>query len=90
MDRLEPRRGAARAGGSSLCLAGSTGSALRAVRPSNLHITPVVRRGSAPNRPVIFKIEGGQQLLVLTPWRDMPNWPEKGMQRSMVTFERSK
>src|SRR4030081_2634437 len=25
-------------------IAGSTGSALRAVRPSNLHITPVVRR----------------------------------------------
>jgi lipocalin-like protein len=36
-----------------------------------------------------FKIEG-ERLQVLTPWRVMPNWPEKGMQRSIVTFERSK
>ncbi len=36
-----------------------------------------------------FKIEG-ERLQVLTPWRVMPNWPEKGMQRSVVTFERSK
>ena len=36
-----------------------------------------------------FKIEG-ERLHVLTPWRIMPNWPEKGMQRSIVTFERSK
>lgn len=35
-----------------------------------------------------FKIEG-DRLKVLTPWRIMPNWPEKGMQRSIVTFERS-
>jgi hypothetical protein len=26
---------------------------------------------------------------VLTPWRVMPNGHEKGMQRSIVTFERS-
>lgn len=36
-----------------------------------------------------FKIEG-DRLSVLTPWRIMPNWPEKGMQRSVVTFERVK
>ena len=35
-----------------------------------------------------FKIEGNL-LHVLTPWRVMPNWPEKGMQRSIVTLERS-
>jgi hypothetical protein len=35
-----------------------------------------------------FKIDG-DRLQVLTPWRVMPNWPEKGMQRSIVTFERS-
>jgi lipocalin-like protein len=34
-----------------------------------------------------FKIDG-DRLQVLTPWRVMPNWPEKGMQRSIVTFER--
>jgi hypothetical protein len=34
-----------------------------------------------------FKIDGNR-LQVLTPWRFMPNWPEKGMQRSIVTFER--
>jgi Lipocalin-like domain len=36
-----------------------------------------------------FKIEG-DRLQVLTPWRVMPNWPDKGMQRSIVTFERAK
>jgi hypothetical protein len=36
-----------------------------------------------------FRIEG-DRLQVLTPWRVMPNWPEKGMQRSIVTFERRK
>lgn len=36
-----------------------------------------------------FKIDG-DHLQVLTPWRVMPNWPEKGMQRSIVTFERSR
>ena len=34
-----------------------------------------------------FKIDG-DRLQVLTPWRVMPNWSEKGMQRSIVTFER--
>jgi hypothetical protein len=32
----------------------------------------------------------GDVLKVVTPWRVMPNWPEKGMQRSLITFERSK
>jgi hypothetical protein len=36
-----------------------------------------------------FKIEG-DRLQVLTPWRVMPNWADKGMTRSIVTFERSK
>jgi hypothetical protein len=34
-----------------------------------------------------FKIDG-QRLQVLTPWRVMPNWPDKGTSRSIVTFER--
>ena len=36
-----------------------------------------------------FKVEGGH-LQVLTPWRVMPNWADKGMTRSIVTFERGK
>ena len=32
----------------------------------------------------------GERLVVLTPWRVMPNWADKGMTRSIVTFERSK
>lgn len=36
-----------------------------------------------------FKIEGNR-LQVLTPWRIMPNWAEKGMTRSIITFEQSK
>ncbi len=36
-----------------------------------------------------YKVEG-QRLQLLTPWRVMPNWPEKGMTRSIVTFERPK
>jgi hypothetical protein len=36
-----------------------------------------------------FKVEG-ERLQVLTPWRVMPNWAEKGMTRSIVTFERAK
>jgi len=36
-----------------------------------------------------FKIEGNR-LTITTPWRIMPNWPEKGMQRSIVTLERAK
>ena len=35
-----------------------------------------------------FKLDGGR-LMVLTPWRVMPNWADKGMTRSIVTFERS-
>ena len=36
-----------------------------------------------------FKVEG-DRLSVLTPWRIMPNWAEKGMTRSIITFERVK
>ena len=34
-----------------------------------------------------FVIEG-EQLTVHTPWRVMPNWPERGLTRSIVTFQR--
>jgi hypothetical protein len=43
--------------------------------------------GTEQTRP--FKVEGAR-LQVLTPWRVMPNWPGKGMTRSIVTFERAK
>jgi len=36
-----------------------------------------------------FKLEG-DRLDVLTPWRMMPNWPDKGMTRSIISFERSR
>ena len=36
-----------------------------------------------------FKIEGNR-LQVLTVWRVNPNWPEKGMGRGILTFERAK
>lgn len=36
-----------------------------------------------------FKLDG-ERLQVLTPWRLMPNWADKGMTRSIVTFERSR
>ena len=36
-----------------------------------------------------FKIDG-DRLQVLTPWQIIPNWPDKGMTRSILTFERSK
>ena len=36
-----------------------------------------------------FKLDG-DQLQVLTPWRVMPNWADKGMTRSIITFERAK
>jgi Lipocalin-like domain len=36
-----------------------------------------------------FKVEG-DRLQVLTPWRVMPNWPEKGMTRSILMLERAK
>ena len=35
-----------------------------------------------------FRIDG-DQLQVLTPWRVMPNWADKGMTRSIVTFQRA-
>lgn len=35
-----------------------------------------------------FSVDGGR-LQVFTPWRVMPNWADKGMTRSIVTFERS-
>lgn len=34
-----------------------------------------------------FKVEGNL-LQVLTPWRVMPNWADKGETRSIITFER--
>ncbi len=34
-----------------------------------------------------FKVEG-DLLQVLTPWRVMPNWADKGMTRSIITFKR--
>ena len=37
----------------------------------------------------LFNIDGNR-LHVLTPWRVMPNWPDKGMQRSILVFERAK
>ncbi len=36
-----------------------------------------------------FKMEC-DRLSVVTPWRIMPNWAEKGMTRSIITFERVK
>ena len=36
-----------------------------------------------------FRVDG-ERLQVVTPWRVMPNWPEKGMQRALLTFERAK
>jgi len=36
-----------------------------------------------------FRVDG-ERLQVLTPWRVMPNWPEKGMTRSIITFDRTK
>jgi hypothetical protein len=36
-----------------------------------------------------FKV-AGDHLSVLSPWRVMPNWAEKGMTRSIITFERVK
>jgi hypothetical protein len=32
----------------------------------------------------------GERLTVMSPWRVNPNWPDKGMTRSIVTFARSK
>ncbi|GBU16171.1 MULTISPECIES: lipocalin-like domain-containing protein [Methylobacterium] len=36
-----------------------------------------------------FTLEG-DRLQVLTPWRVMPNWADRGETRSIVTFERAK
>ena len=36
-----------------------------------------------------YKLDG-DRLKVLSPWRLMPNWPDKGMTRSILTFDRSK
>jgi len=36
-----------------------------------------------------FKLEG-DRLDLSTPWRIMPNWSDKGMTRSIISFERSK
>jgi Lipocalin-like domain len=36
-----------------------------------------------------FKLDG-DRLDVLTPWRTMPNWSDKGMTRSIVSFERTR
>ena len=43
--------------------------------------------GTKQVRP--FKVDG-DRLVVTTPWRVMPNWADKGVTRSIVTFERSK
>jgi Lipocalin-like domain len=36
-----------------------------------------------------FRLDG-DRLEVLSPWRVMPNWPDKGMTRSILAFDRSK
>jgi hypothetical protein len=36
-----------------------------------------------------FKLDG-DRLKVLSPWRVMPNWPDKGMTRSILGFDRAK
>lgn len=36
-----------------------------------------------------FKVDG-DRLQVITAWGVAPNWPEKGMQRRILTFERAK
>ena len=43
--------------------------------------------GTEQSRPFVVK---GERLQVLTPWRVMPNWADKGMTRSIITFERVK
>ena len=35
-----------------------------------------------------FSISDNQLLTVHTPWRVMPNWPERGLTRSIVRFKR--
>ena len=36
-----------------------------------------------------FELDGAR-LKVLSPWRVMPNWPNKGMTRSILSFDRAK
>ena len=36
-----------------------------------------------------FRLDG-DRLKVLSPWRVMPNWPDKGMTRSILSFDRSR
>jgi hypothetical protein len=36
-----------------------------------------------------FKLDG-DRLQVLSPWRVMPNWSDKGMMRSILSFDRSR
>src|SRR5258708_40203288 len=52
-------------------IAGSTGSALRAVRPPNLHITPVVRRN------FVYRASATGSLRRYVPYR-----PERNFQRA--------
>jgi hypothetical protein len=37
----------------------------------------------------VFKLDG-DRLKVMSPWRVMPNWPDKGMTRSILSFDRAK
>ena len=43
--------------------------------------------GTEQVRPFVLD---GNQLKVLTPWRNMPNWADKGETRSIITFAKSK
>ena len=43
--------------------------------------------GTEQVRPFVLE---GNQLKVLTPWRNMPNWADKGETRSIITFVKSK
>src|SRR5207244_1299787 len=56
-------------------IAGSTGSALRAVRPPNLHITPVTRRDLVHAALASFPTRRSSDLLFLHVWT-APNWQE--------------
>src|SRR5438045_2168256 len=51
-------------------IAGSTGSALRAVRPPNLYITPVVRRD-------LVTVQVRPDSYIVHPW---PSWPRPSAQ----------
>jgi hypothetical protein len=43
--------------------------------------------GTEQVRPFVLD---GNQLKVLTPWRNMPNWADKGETRSIITFAKAK